>query len=156
MPLKLNVGASKKVGEANYGSRGASVNVEMELDSTLIGEPARLQEKIRQMFGLVRTSLTEELNGGNSHGPPPEPQAPAASVPAARSSNGNGNGQRGGMRLATPAQVKALYGIARQQGVDLGRLLQERCHVARPDEVTIRQASALIDELKSTSAQPAT
>jgi hypothetical protein len=69
MPLKLNIGLSRKIGEANYGSRGASVHVEMELDSSLVSEPARLQERIRQLFGLVRSSLAEELNG-HSNGQP--------------------------------------------------------------------------------------
>src|SRR5262245_51094090 len=75
MPLKLNVGASRKVTDNNYGSRGASINVELELDTSLVGEPARLQERIRQLFGVVRVSLAEELNGsnghsnGNNHGP---------------------------------------------------------------------------------------
>jgi len=153
MPLKLNVGASRKVGEANYGSRGASVNLEMELDSTLIGEPAKLQEKIRQMFGLVRTSLAEELNGGNGHGSPSEHNKPEP--PAHSTQPTNGGGQRGGTRPATPAQVKALYGITRQQGVDLAKLLRDRCRVERPDDLTIRQASSLIDDLKSTGDAPA-
>jgi len=38
----------------------------MELDSSLAGDPAKLHERIRQLFGLVRTSLTEELTG-NGH-----------------------------------------------------------------------------------------
>ena len=57
MPLKLNVGLSRKVGEPNYGSRGASVNLELELDSAIVSEPDRLQERIRQMFHLAKDSI---------------------------------------------------------------------------------------------------
>jgi len=32
MAVKVNVGFSRKIGEAHYGSRGASVYVELELD----------------------------------------------------------------------------------------------------------------------------
>ena len=48
--IKLNAGFSRKVGEANYSSRGASVNVDLELESALIREPEKLHEKIRVLF----------------------------------------------------------------------------------------------------------
>ncbi len=70
MPMKLNVGLSRKVGEANYGSRGASVNLEQEVDATLINEPQRLQERIREMFRLAQEAVDEELQV--------EPTQPAA------------------------------------------------------------------------------
>ncbi len=53
MPLKLNVGLSRKVGEPNYSSRGASVNLELELDSAIVGEPDRLQERISSGGKLI-------------------------------------------------------------------------------------------------------
>ena len=59
MPLKVNIGASKKVADQNYGSRGASVNLEMELDASLVSEPAKLQEKIRYLFGLARKTYVQ-------------------------------------------------------------------------------------------------
>jgi hypothetical protein len=157
MPVRLNVGASKKVGEANYGSRGASVNIEMELDSGLIAEPNKLREKIRQLFTLVRSSLAEELNGNGRKEETSTPPAPSASAqlngssPAQPSnSNRNQQAQRSStVRLATPAQVKALYAISRQKGADLRGLLRERFSVGRPDDLTVSQASSLIDDLKA-------
>ncbi len=156
MPMRLNVGASKKIGEANYGSRGASVNLELELDATLVLEPAKLQEKIRQLFGLVRTALTEELNNGNNgHTTPSTPHDPTASMPPPQPTNGNGTAPRSGsVRRSTPAQIKALYAIAREQGLDLRAWLRDRCQVERPDDLNIRQASTLIENLKSSGNQP--
>jgi cobalt-zinc-cadmium efflux system outer membrane protein len=52
--LKLNAGFSRKVGEPSYGSRGASVNVELELESHLIGDPAALLGRINSLFSLAR------------------------------------------------------------------------------------------------------
>lgn len=155
MPLKLNVGASKKIGEPNFGSRGASINLEPELDGTLVGEPAKLQARIRELFTLARQALDQELNGGNDPKPPDNNGAPASVGSASQPSNGYGHAS-GGTRPATPAQIKALYGITRHQGLDLGAVLRERCHVGRPEELTLRQASALIGQLKSTVDSPAT
>ncbi len=48
--LKLNAGFSRKVDEPNYGSRGASVNVELELESGLVGDPRRPDEPRQAAF----------------------------------------------------------------------------------------------------------
>jgi hypothetical protein len=146
MPLRLNVGASQKVGEANYGSRGASVNVEMELDATLISEPARLQEKIRQLFSLVRASLAQELNGGTRNGAAPAPSQSASGPDQGPATSGPRNGSG---RLATQSQIKALFAITKSQQLNLNQLVRERFQVARPDDLSIKEASQLIDSLKS-------
>jgi hypothetical protein len=148
MPMTLNVGASQKVADDHYGSRGASVNLEIELDSGLVMDSARLQDRIRQLFGLVRQSLAEELNGNgnsNGHGQPPRTSskaAPSSQPPDGRRTYGNG-------RLATAKQVKALYAIARERGFDLRKELRDRYNLDRPEQFTIQQASELIDTLRS-------
>lgn len=145
MPLQLNIGLSRKIGEANYGSRGASVNVEMELESALIGEPTKLRERIRQLFGVVRDSLTEELNGNGK---------PAANGAAAdtHSHSGHGapsNGSDPAPRPATASQIRALQSICKSQRVNLDQVIQDRFRVRRPEDLSIKQASELIDHLKS-------
>jgi hypothetical protein len=150
MPLKLNVGLSRKIGEPNFGSRGASVNVEMELDSSLVSDPPKLQERIRQLFGIVRSSLAHELNGNGQHvtnnrhaqhqeaRPSPEPSDSEAAprTPPRRS------------RPATASQVKAIYGIARAKQINLQQFLHERYGATQPDNLTIEEASKTIDGLK--------
>ena len=160
MPMKLNVGLSRKVGEPNYGSRGASVNLELELDSSLVEEPERLRDRIRQLYQLAKASVDEELNASGSL--PTNGQQPTSD-----NHNGhgidryriNGNGANNGHtssghspRQATTSQVKAIHAIASRNRIDVGRLVQDRFHVQRPDDLSISDASTLIDELKAVPA----
>ena len=50
---------------------------------------------------------------------------------------------------ATPNQVKAIHAIARRQNVNLTGLLGDEFGVAMPEDLTLSQASAFIDRLKS-------
>jgi hypothetical protein len=140
MPLTLNVGLSKKVGEPDYGSRGASVNLELELDSGTVNEPDRLRDRIRQMFHLARDAIREELNGNGAAAP--------AAPPAPIAANGGYGGNHGNRdRSATQSQVRALHAITRKQGLNLSQLVRQRFLAQRPEDLSLRDASALIDEL---------
>ena len=152
--LKLNVGFTKKVGEANYGSRGAAVNLELELDSSLVGDADRLKERIRQLFGLAKTSVEEELAAaaaqpaGNGNG-----NRAASTASSGNDHGGKSNGRRrDGTRAATASQVRALNAIADRRRLDLNALLAERFQIDDPAGLTITEASGLIDELKGESA----
>ena len=52
-------------------------------------------------------------------------------------------------RPATASQVKAIRAIAARRKIDLVGMLRERFGLQTADELGIRQASNLIDELKS-------
>jgi hypothetical protein len=146
MPLKTNIGVNRKVADNNYGSRGASVNFEVELDSALIQEPERLQDRIRQVFRLAQQAVDEELNR----------QTTGSDRPATANGNGhngNGNGhaapRRSNGRKATASQARALRAIADRQGIDLAAELRNRFGVSDPEELSITEASQTIDELKA-------
>ena len=55
----------------------------------------------------------------------------------------------GSPRPATEKQVRAIHAMATRQGIDLSETLHNRFSVASPKALTIRQASELIDNLKS-------
>ena len=134
--LKLNCGFNKKIGEANYGSRGASVALELDLECGIAGEPDKLKQRIQQLFAMAKAAVDEELNGiaasnGNGH-----------------ANNGNGH-RRDGTRKATASQARALHVIADRQRVDLAGLLRQRFGVDQAGDLTITEASSLIDEMKS-------
>jgi hypothetical protein len=137
MPLKLNVSLSRKIGQANYGSRGAIVGVELELDLGLVNKPDQLHSRIRQLFGLARSAVDEELRGDNGQ------------APVNPTANGDG---REPSRPATAAQLRAVRAIAKQQRVNLEDMLRHEFGIARPEDLSLPQASQLIDQLKARGA----
>ncbi len=143
----------------NYGSRGASCHAEFELDVSSFdnGGANRFQEAAQQAFNECRRAVETELGvtgetlqsshdsnryGGQHSSPQPQ--------------NHNGNGHTGGnaasnTRMATSSQVRAIHAIANRSRVDLPGLLTNQFGVQRPDDLSIQDASALIDQLKGST-----
>jgi len=179
MPLKTNVGVSRKVADNNYGSRGASVNLEVELDSALINDPDRFHERIRQVFRLAQQAIDEELsrqqgngtparqsNGtGNGHAAQPAQNGNGhaangngagnnyANGNGANGSGSNGNGQRNGSgRGASEKQMSVAKQLAKAiQGLGIRRLetLVQKMFGKPLAALTSMDASGLIDTLKN-------
>jgi hypothetical protein len=109
------------------------------------------------VFNLVRASLAEELNGQHPAAPPANNNGNGQRPAPAANGSRNGNGQRQApagngsnrTRLATVSQVRAIRAIANHAGANLSELLRERFNVGRPDDLSIGDASTLIDELKA-------
>ncbi len=162
MPMKLNVGVSRKVGMPDYGSVGASCNLELELDAGLLEKDLDgFHARIRAAYVAAHQAVHDEL--ARLH-PPANSGIGAPSPARARSltSNGttrvNGNGSVGtraqsdrarAPRPATANQLKAIQAIARRQNTDLVGLLRHEYEIERPEDLSIRQASELIDLLKN-------
>ena len=145
MPLKLNVGLNRKVGEPNYSSRGASINLELELDSAVIDSPDRLRDRIRHLYSLANASINEELGIGAA---PTNGTAPAHGSRVPHTVQPNGQTVNGTPRRATPSQIRALQAIARRLNLDLAWLLHQRFGVDAPDRLSVPDASRLIGELE--------
>lgn len=132
MPLKL------KIGLPDYGSKGASVNLELELDTSLVNSPDRLQDHIKALFEQARIAVEAELFGR-------EASPGHAQNGSSANSSRNGHHRQNG-RPATDSQVRALHAIANRQKLDLSALLERQYRVSRPEDLSLQQASQLIDE----------
>lgn len=63
MPLKVNIGLAKKLGQPNYGSTGASCSLEFELDSGQMSQdPDGFRENLRNAYNACRQAIQEELH----------------------------------------------------------------------------------------------
>ena len=129
MPLKLSIASSRKIGEPNYGSRGATVGLEMEVDSSLVDNPRQLHERIRRLFRLAKQSVDLELGSLSQPRKQPDEREPI-------------------IRPATDRQIRAIQAIAGRRNLDLTEELRGRFGIERPEDLSLNEASQLIDAIK--------
>jgi hypothetical protein len=170
--LKLHAGVSKKVGLPGFSSASASCTIEAELDSSLLQDHEGFQIVVRRAYQSCEQAVQDQIARLTSDGDSePQPQevvevrtSPAISgatvtrIPAAQIVTNSADTRLTNRavfrdapspRPATASQVKAIRAIAARRKIDLVGLLRDRFGLTTADELGIRQASALIDELKS-------
>ncbi len=168
--LKLHAGVSKKVGLPGFSSASASCTIEAELDSSLLNDGDGFQVVVKRAYQSCEKAVQDQiarLTGTGTHDSEPgireshaQPVAheiiEVQTSPAIRGSAvsrvqapRNQPQSQPSPRPATASQVKAIRAIASRRRIDLVGLLRERFGLQTADELGIRQASDLIDELKN-------
>jgi len=144
--IRLSASVSKKlpVDGVDFSCRQAGATVETELAS---GDENSITQRLHELYAVLDKAVEHQLaNGSNGHtaqaSHDSQAQAPA-------NGNGNGNGQQP-VRRITEAQKKAVYAISMSRGIngDMASYLQP-FGVDSSDDLTVKQASELIDRLKS-------
>ncbi len=151
MPLKLNVGLSKKIGQPDYGSLGASCHVEVELDQSLVFDDLDgFQERVTRAYAACRQAVLDELarhqvdtNTQDANGQAKTPPMPG------NPTNGH-NGHR-----ASQKQLDYVQQLASQvRGLGVRRLetLATKMFGKPLADLSSLDASGLIDVLKDVKA----
>lgn len=181
MPLKLNVGLSKKVGLPDYGSLGASCHVDVELEGSLLADLAGFQEKAQRAFAACHKAVNDELARHGTNGEGPYPECPASKdgngqarnrarscrsesnghSPHTNGSNGNGSNGNGTQPAANPAHrasgkqlryIEQLAGEIRDLGSRRLEGLAQQMFNKPLADLSSLDASTLIDTLKQIKA----
>ena len=130
---------------ADFNSRSYGATVEVELAS---GDGAKIKATLDRLYAELDEVVDRQFE--NRQQRPTQTAGPnrpnASSQRTSGSGNGNGNGNGGGI---TQAQLRAVYAIAKSVGINGGLDAYLRPFgVESPEKLTVKQASALIDQLK--------
>ena len=139
--IRLNVGLSRKIGQANYGSKGGSVNLEVEVADL---DHNKLRESIAKLFGLAKQSLEDEL-GSECQEVQDKPIVQVSVKPEGQTLQ---DVLTSNARLVTSKQLSFLQNLARVQR----RNLEQECEQAfqtSPERLNSKQASTLIERWRS-------
>lgn len=144
---KVTVGLQQKIGQPNFGSIGASCTIEIQLDDDEACHPGVIANRVTQSFAQCRASIEKELSLHEAEHPSGAPRvvhgpAEPRLAPDRRSATDRAP------RAATEAQVRAIRAIASKAGVSLASELEQGFGVHNPNQLTMAQASQMIDSLK--------
>jgi hypothetical protein len=151
--INLTANVSKKVPmpDLEFSSQSYSAGMEVEMASGASSE--EIQKKLRALYGLLEASIDEQIRSCQAESGTYKDDAtprPKAESRRSRHTSGSANGGNGA-RLATKAQVKAIYVIARERGYtdqDIERHVSNSFGAQKPSALSIGEASRLIDTLK--------
>ena len=155
--LKLHAGVSKKVGLPGFSSASASCTIEAELDSSLLQDHEGFQVVVQRAYQSCEKAVQDQIARLTSDGPEASQRQEVIEVRTSPTITGASVNRipatqfphQPSSRPATASQVKAIRAIAARRKIDLVGMLRERFGLTTADELGIRQASNLIDELKS-------
>lgn len=168
MPITLNVGLSRKTSE-NYNSAGLSINITAELDQSLLARPHELQGAIHELYEQAEIALEQQSNApsptsvasesdGQSNGQyrptRRDDQVSHGRSPAPHRSTSNPDRPGTNSRIPgamTQSQRRAIEAIGKRLDLDVHA---EASHeFGSPlEHMTVREASKMIDHLKSLQA----
>ena len=136
--IRLNVGLSRKVGQANFGSKGGSVNLEVEVADL---DHDKLKESIHRLFNLAKQSLEDELGteGQQAH------DKPVVQVSVQPSGQTLQEAVTANCKLVSGKQLSFLQNLARTQRRDLQKECLEQFETF-PERLSSKQASQLIEK----------
>jgi hypothetical protein len=159
MPLKLNVGLCKKIGQPDYGSLGASCYIEVELDGGLLASDLEtFQRHARNAFVACRQAVNDELarhsDGGSSETAAFDAVAGSqTNSPLAANGHANGSSKTGSRASEKQLQyARQLAGQIRGLGILRLEALSQRMFNRPLVELSTLDASGLIDTLKEIKA----
>jgi hypothetical protein len=166
VPLIVTVGLIRKRSE-NYQSDGASISLTAELDQSLLARPEALQAQIDSLYEQADTALAFRSLPSvppQRHYPTDVQPQPGLCGPIAVGNGAGGeartgaaaknvgsNGNAKGVCRMTKSQRRAISVIASAMGIDPHREARDVVGVEL-DQLSIRQASQLIDHLKALSS----
>ena len=139
--IRLNVGLSRKIGQANYGSKGGSVNLEVEVADL---DHAKLRESIHKLFTLAKQSLEDEL-GQDGVDVQDKPVVQVSVKPESQTLQEAITAQG---KLVTGKQLSFLQNLARTQRRNLEQET-EQAFQTLPERLTSKQASTLIERWRN-------
>lgn len=159
--IRLSANLSKKMPLPGIDYSSLQFGASLEIEVSDKDQPEAIRQRIAELYGLLSEAVDEQMAQAgvsaqprtryaprNGHSTPARGNGYRSGTATARS---NGNGRRA--TPATAAQCRAIASICNSLGLNVADALAEY-RVDDPADLTVRDASAVIDDLKSRQAPP--
>jgi len=158
--IKLSANLSKKVPIPAREFSSQSYGAGMEIEVSDGADAQEITQRLQNIHGLLEKSIDDQMAragaGKTAALQPPKRPFLDEGIGSPPPSNGDGNGSsRPGNGRASPRQVKAVFAISKDKGMDsndLVELLRAEYAVDRPEDLSVQHASDLISRLPKLEA----